>query len=135
MNESDEKPFNLEAAIDELRQTVADNLYRYRDMLNLTQDELAEIADMSLNGVQKIETKKAWFSIESIVKISHALAVTPAQLLLNSRKEQLVPLDEFSAVVGAFINSMTGSTVTITLPTESERPTYTITNTKRNLEH
>ena len=131
MKTTDENSFDLDSQIEELRQTISENLFRYRTRLNLTQEKLAEITDMSLNGIQKIENKKSWFSIESIVLICHALNITPAQLLLNNHKEQLIPLDEFSASVGAFINSMTGNTITITPPPESKRPEYTITNAKR----
>ena len=131
MNTTDEYNFDLDTNVEELRQTISENLYRYRTRLNLTQEKLAEMTGMSLNGIQKIENKHSWFSIESIVLIAHALKITPAQLLLDSKKEQLIPLDEFSASVGAFINSMTGNTVTITPPPESKKPEYTITNTKR----
>ncbi len=131
MNTTDEYNFDLDTNVEELRQTISENLYRYRTRLNLTQEKLAEMTGMSLNGIQKIENKHSWFSIDSIVLIAHALKITPAQLLLDSKKEQLIPLDEFSASVGAFINSMTGNTVTITPPPESKKPEYTITNTKR----
>ena len=52
-----------------------------RKILNLTQEELAERADLSTTHIQNIERASSKCSIDSLMKLSIALQVTPDYLL------------------------------------------------------
>ena len=57
-----------------------------RRILNLTQEELAELADLSKTHIQNIERGSSKCSVESLMRLSDALQVTPDYLLSGSFK-------------------------------------------------
>ena len=58
-----------------IRQTVARNVRRYRKERGLTQERLAELADISNTYIANIECGKTWVSDKTLEKISDALGV------------------------------------------------------------
>ena len=58
-----------------------------RRILNLTQEELAELAELSKTHVQNIERGSSKCSVESLMHLSDALQVTPDYLLSGSYKQ------------------------------------------------
>jgi transcriptional regulator with XRE-family HTH domain len=66
----------------DLRDTFAANLRRLRNERNLSQDELAYVAEISRSYLSQIETgEKYHASLKTIEKLAVALGVEPAELL------------------------------------------------------
>ncbi len=74
-------------------------------MLNsMTQQELAEAADISVSFLCDLESGKKWGTLETMAKISNALRIKPYQLLLpEENKNSDVTLHEDLSELGQFI--------------------------------
>lgn len=59
----------------DIRYIIADNVRLYRKKENLTQAELAERADLSLDSIKRIEGGKRTMSLENFIRLSDALHV------------------------------------------------------------
>lgn len=67
--------------------TVGERIRRLREKAGLTQEELAEIADLHYSYVGHIERGTKNPSLKSLTKIADALGVPVAQLMADSRRE------------------------------------------------
>ncbi len=67
----------------DIRYIIADNLRLYRKRESLTQAELAERADLSLDSIKRIESGKRTMSLENFLRISDALNVSLSYLLYD----------------------------------------------------
>lgn len=65
-----------------LRIWLSQNIKRNRKKLKITQEILAEKADLSVQMINDIEGCRSWVSDRSLVKIAIVLKTTPAELLL-----------------------------------------------------
>ena len=72
----------------ELKGDISFNIRRYRKAKHLTQEELAESADISYDFMRRIETSKGTcgFSIYTIYKISLALGVSISDLIVTNEE-------------------------------------------------
>lgn len=59
----------------DIRYIIADNVRLYRKRENLTQTELAERADLSVDSIKRIEGGKRTMSLENFIRLSDALNV------------------------------------------------------------
>lgn len=66
---------------DSYRKTVAKNVRRFRQKLGLTQEGLAEKADMHWTFISGVERCKYNISLDSIVRLAKALGRSPHELL------------------------------------------------------
>lgn len=66
-----------------IQDVVAANVRRYRKALNLSQEDLAEIAELHRTYIGGIEQGRANASIKNIEKVARALNVDPAVLFLS----------------------------------------------------
>jgi transcriptional regulator with XRE-family HTH domain len=81
------------ADADNLRKTLSSNIKKYRALLGLSQEKLAEAAGLSEQMVRDIESFRTWVSDKTIVKIAGALRVEAYQLLVpNSEAEKIHPV-------------------------------------------
>ncbi len=64
-----------------LRKILSNNIRKKRKELHLTQERLAENADISLPYLSDIEHCKTWVSDKTLLKLAKALFVTPSDLL------------------------------------------------------
>lgn len=64
-----------------LRKILSQNIRFFRKNLHLTQERLAENADISLPYLSDIEHCKTWVSDKTLLKLSKALNTTPSELL------------------------------------------------------
>lgn len=64
-----------------LRKILSQNIRIFRKNLHLTQERLAENADISLPYLSDIEHCKTWVSDKTLLKLSKALNTTPSELL------------------------------------------------------
>jgi transcriptional regulator with XRE-family HTH domain len=78
---------------DNLRKTLSANIKKYRALLGLSQEKLAEATGLSEQMVRDIESVRTWVSDKTIVKIARALRVEVYQLLLpGGEAEKLYPV-------------------------------------------
>ena len=68
--------------ITELNKTYIQNIKRLRLQNNLSQETLAEKADISPSFLSDIENGKKWGSFETLVSLANSLEVEPYELLL-----------------------------------------------------
>jgi len=66
---------------------IGKRIAKRRNVLDLTQEELAEKADLSTPYVGTIERAASKISIETLMKLCSALEVTPDYILLGVDKE------------------------------------------------
>ncbi|MBO5137527.1 MAG: helix-turn-helix transcriptional regulator [Spirochaetaceae bacterium] len=64
-----------------LRKILSDNIRKRRKELHLTQERLAENADISLPYLSDIEHCKTWVSDKTLLKLAKALGKKPSDLL------------------------------------------------------
>ena len=62
----------------------ADNLRKYRKQLDLTQEQFAELTDLSLRTIVNIETGKHFPKAKNIDKICEKLKIECFELFINS---------------------------------------------------
>ncbi|OGT27549.1 MAG: transcriptional regulator [Gammaproteobacteria bacterium RBG_16_66_13] len=60
---------------------IAANLHRARTRAGMTQEQLAEAADLDLRFLQRIERGKTNLSVLTLTALANALAVPPGSLL------------------------------------------------------
>ena len=66
---------------------IGANVHRERTRAGLTQEKLAETADLDLRFLQRVERGKTNLSVAVVVALADALSVTPGTLL----KEATLP--------------------------------------------
>jgi transcriptional regulator with XRE-family HTH domain len=65
-----------------IRIKFAENLRRYRSLRKLTQQRLAELADIEYKYIQRLEGKKPpAIKIDTIAKLAKAFKISPSKLL------------------------------------------------------
>ena len=69
---------------EELRRILSNNIRTFRKDLHLTQEQLAENADISLSYLADIEHCKTWISDKTLMKLAKALHRQPFELLVES---------------------------------------------------
>lgn len=79
----DKRHYETESRRASIRKTVSSNIKRLRKSRGLTQLQLAEIADVSVESIGKIETRAQALSETALIKISIALEIYPEELYLS----------------------------------------------------
>ena len=69
-----------------LRETVANNLRRIRQAKGLSQEELADRADVNRNYVGLIERQENSASVDVLDQLATALEIDPIELLKRPKK-------------------------------------------------
>jgi transcriptional regulator with XRE-family HTH domain len=64
----------------ELRSILSGNIKRYRHSRNLSQADLAEKLDISVNFLCNIENGNRWISPQTLVKFASALNIEPYEM-------------------------------------------------------
>ena len=70
----------------ELRHLFAANLRRYRHAKGLTQEELADAAEINRTYLSKLETAQTYAGLEIIGKLADILEVEPFELIKSGPK-------------------------------------------------
>lgn len=65
----------------DIKYIIADNVRLYRKKGNLTQLELAERAELSLDSVKRVEGGKTTLSLENFLRLAEAINVFPSYLI------------------------------------------------------
>jgi transcriptional regulator with XRE-family HTH domain len=74
----------------ELRNILSLNIKRYRNSRNLSQADLAEKLNISVNFLSNIENGNKWISPQTLVKFATALKIEPYELF---KPEEALPPD------------------------------------------
>jgi transcriptional regulator with XRE-family HTH domain len=69
----------------DLKRVLASNLKEQRKLLGLSQEKLAEIANISWQTVNSIECHRTWVSDKTLESLADALKIESFQLLLPSK--------------------------------------------------
>lgn len=81
-----------------LYRMIAGNIRKERERLHITQAELAEKADISVDTVKGIEHGRRSMSLDTYLGIVQALETTPAALMSREQPEKFI--ERFSFMVG-----------------------------------
>ena len=76
----------------DIKYIIADNVKLYRKKQNLTQFELAEKAELSVDSIKRIEHGIRTMSLENFMRIADAFAVPLSYLLYENLNE--IPITE-----------------------------------------
>jgi transcriptional regulator with XRE-family HTH domain len=68
------------------------NIKARREALNISQERLAEMADVSVQMIKRIEGRRTWVSDKMLVKLAQVLGVAAFQLLIPAN-EAGIPAD------------------------------------------
>ena len=71
---------------------IGRRIAKRRKELKMTQETLTSYIDMSINQLSNIENSHSIPTIETILKLSHALKVTPDYFLLGIVKDVTIPI-------------------------------------------
>lgn len=77
--------------IDYIR-SISENIRRLREERGMTQDELAELADISLSHLSKVESGSRTIGMKTYVKILDALDAVPILVMETGRVEKQAEL-------------------------------------------
>lgn len=73
-----------------LYEMIADNIRRERKRLSITQTELAERADVSVDTVKSVENGRRAMSLDTYLRIVQALETTPLALMSREQSKQYI---------------------------------------------
>lgn len=76
----------------DIKYIIADNVKLYRKKQNLTQFELAEKAELSVDSIKRIEHGSRTMSLENFMRIADALAVPLSYLMYENLSQ--IPITE-----------------------------------------
>jgi len=99
---------------EKLRKSLSSNIKKYRKILDLSQEKLAEATGLSFQTINDIEGCRMWVSDKTITKLAHVLQVEAYQLLIPensaSHEKDLLTLEE--KVIKAIRKQFRGSSKT-----------------------
>lgn len=79
------------------------NIRIYREAKGMTQERLAELAELSVKHVSKIELGKINFKVETLIKIANALDVAADALLVDLLTH---PEDIYTVLINRHLKKM-----------------------------
>ena len=88
-----------ESAPETLRKTLSANIRAFRKALHLTQEALAENADISLSYLADIEHCKTWISDKTLLKLAKALHRKPFEFLQQAPAQEAPQVQQFADIV------------------------------------
>lgn len=83
----------------ETKYIIADNIRYYRKQENITQTELAEQADLSLDSIKRIESGKRTMSLENFMRVADALHV-PLSFLVYEQASLIPETEQIYNILG-----------------------------------
>jgi len=86
-----------------LRAYLSANIKARREALNISQEKLAELADVSVQMIKRIEGRRTWVSDKMLTNLARVLGVLAFQLLVPSN-EMASPGD--SALISGLLHNL-----------------------------
>jgi transcriptional regulator with XRE-family HTH domain len=68
-----------------LRDFLSANIKARREALDISQEKLAELADVSVQMIKMVEGRRSWVGDKMLAKLAYALGVSAFQLLVPER--------------------------------------------------
>ena len=84
---------------EKIRQILAQNIKNRREILGLSQEKLAESADLSVQTINTIEGCRMWISDKSITRLAKALNVEIFQLFVPYTNKRELSLSTSSVLL------------------------------------
>ena len=85
-------PYSLYVGkIRDLRKILSENIRKNRTSLHISQEKLAESADISMSHIRDIEYCKTWVSDKTLSQIAQALNLEAYELLIPQNHEKKEP--------------------------------------------
>lgn len=72
----------------DLRKILSKNIKDKRKIFSLTQEKLAEAAELSPQTINDIEGCRTWVSDKTLIKLAEVLHTSPAELLLQESENE-----------------------------------------------
>ncbi len=72
----------------DLRKILSKNIKDKRKLFSLTQEKLAEAAELSPQTINDIEGCRTWVSDKTLIKLAEVLHTSPAELLLQESENE-----------------------------------------------
>ena len=91
---------------DELQTRVIDNIRSLRKKAGLSQEKLADKADISRQMMNDIEGRKRWLTKETLVKLANALRVDVYELFIPSAQENEITKDIYDVIIKKLITQV-----------------------------
>lgn len=85
-----------------IAEQVGQRVSKRRDVLDITQEQLAEFSELSLTQIGCMERGKANVTIETLMRVCESLSVTPDYLLMGVDKGY--HNDDLYAIEGLFVS-------------------------------
>jgi transcriptional regulator with XRE-family HTH domain len=85
-----------------LRVFLSANIKARREALNISQEKLAELADVSVQSIKRIEGRRTWVSDKMLNNLARVLGVSAFQLLVPSN-------EAISSIDTAMISGLLGN--------------------------
>ncbi|MCL2137967.1 MAG: helix-turn-helix domain-containing protein [Treponema sp.] len=79
------------------------NIKARREALRISQEKLAEMADVSIQMIKRIEGRRTWVSDSMLEKLAQSLGVSAFQLLVPADR---AALDDDNAVNSIMLNNL-----------------------------
>jgi transcriptional regulator with XRE-family HTH domain len=89
----------MEVKKPDVRRIFAANLKEQRKILGLSQEKLAELADVSWQTVNSIECQRTWVSDKTLENLANALKIETFQLFLPVKTDQIQVLSPNEALL------------------------------------
>ena len=98
----------------EIKRIFTENIRKYRLLNEMTQQELAEAADISVSFLCDLESGKKWGTLDTMAKIASALNIKPYQLLMPEEDKNISvflyeDLSEFSSSIKQTVDTKINS--------------------------
>ena len=68
-----------------MKDFLSTNIKARRETLGISQEKLAELADVSVQMIKGIEGRRSWVGDKMLAKLAHALGVSAFQLLVPAK--------------------------------------------------
>jgi len=91
---------------DELQARVIDNIRSLRKKAGLSQEKLADKADISRQMMNDIEGRKRWLTKGTLVKLANALRVDVYELFIPNAQENEITKDIYDVITKKLITQV-----------------------------
>lgn len=91
---------------DELQARVIDNIRSLRKKAGLSQEKLADKADISRQMMNDIEGRKRWLTKGTLVKLANALRVNVYELFIPNAQENEITKDIYDVITKKLITQV-----------------------------
>ena len=91
---------------DELRTRVIENLRALRKKAGLSQEKLADKADISRQMMNDIEDRRRWLTKGTLVKLANALEIDVYELFIPSAKENGSTKEEYDVIAEKIVRQV-----------------------------